>query len=57
MNTLNTKRLTVAAGFCLALASFSAIPLVLAEPAIATEPTIAPAEAAATYKVAVSGMT
>ena len=51
MNTIDTKRLTVAAAFCLALTGFSAIP------SIATEPATAPAEAAATYKVAVSGMT
>ncbi len=51
MNTPDTKRLTVAAAFCLALASFSAMP------SIATEPAIAPAEAAATYKVTLSGMT
>ena len=58
MNTPNTKRLTVAAAFCLAVASFSAIPpSVLAEPAIAAEPAVAPAEAAATHKVTLSGMT
>jgi hypothetical protein len=56
MSTTNTTRLTVAAAFCFALASFSAIPpSVLAEPAIATEPAVAPA--AATYKVTLSGMT
>lgn len=51
MNTTNTKRLTVAVAFCLALASLSAIPFALAETAVA------PAEAAATHKVTLSGMT
>lgn len=47
----NTKQLTVAAVFCLAMTSFAAIP------AIATEPVAAPAEAAATHRLAIAGMT